>query len=140
MTRSDLIEKVKSGVTVTIQLQDAEVVSVTYGTYFPNHYNPTYRRSWYGRSSVSSQSGTTYLKVVVKDPVMGAVFFKTYSSKLSDLEKGDKISLKVTVTGVGDATERYRDPIMFAKVHTRKGDSFTIAKPIVSEPELSVNV
>ncbi len=141
MMRSELIDVVKSGRTVTIMLTDAEVISVKDGVYFPQNYNFRYRRSWYGRSSASSSfSGTSYLKVVVKDPELGVLFFKSYSNKLADLCKGDKVSLKITVTGVGDATERYPDPILFAKTHTRKGDSVAIAKPIVAEPDLTVNV
>ena len=140
MNKLDLVANVKNGHTVTIQLKDAEVISVKDGVYYPSTvYHPRYR-SWYGRSSVSTRSGTRYLKVVVKDPELGVLFFKTYSSKLTDLCKGDKISLKVTVTGIGDATERYPDPILFAKAHTRKGDSLSIDKPIVSEPDLTVNV
>lgn len=142
MNRTELIKNVKEGHKVIIQLKDAEVISVKDGVYYPSNYNPVYRpsRSWYGRPSVSSRSGTRYLKIVVKDPEMGVVFFKTYSSKLFDITKGDKISLKVTVTGVGDATEKYPDPIVFAKVLTLKRDSFTIVKPTVVEPDLTVNV
>ena len=121
--RNELIELIKSGKTVTINLNKAEVVFSKRDLKPINHY-----------------CVANLYKFIVKDPVFGSIFFSGFSSKLADLNLGDMISLKVTVTGVGDPSERYPDPIVFAKPHTRKGDSITVDKPIVFEPDLTVNV
>lgn len=123
MNRSELIELVRKGRTVVINLQDAEVVSCRSEYKALNHWNSALLH-----------------KIVVKDPVYGAIFFSSFSQKIRDFEKGDKVSLKVTVTGVGDANGRYPDPILFARAATRKADSVAITKPIVVESDLSVNV
>jgi hypothetical protein len=54
--------------------------------------------------------------------------------------KGDKISLKVMISGIGDVSERYPDPILFAKACTKRGDSVTVLPPVADENDLSVNV
>lgn len=121
--RQELIDMIKSGKTVTINLTQAEVVSSKRDLKPINHYR-----------------AASLYKIVVKDPVFGSIFFSGFSDKLASIGYGDKVSLKVTVTGVGDASERYPDPILFAKPLTRKGDSVTIEKPVVYEPDLTVNV
>lgn len=118
---------------VEYELKDAEVISAKVGHFYPTSYHPRYRRSY----------GTKFLKVVVKDPEIGVLYFSTYSDKLWSLEKGDKVSLKVLINGVGDATDRYPDPILFAKAQTRKRDSVTITKKIADDSaanELPINV
>lgn len=84
------------------------------------------------------------VKVIVKDPVLGSVFFQTTSDKLYGVERGDKISLVLSLTGVGTPSEKYPDPIIFAKALTRKRDGVTISKPEVtaapSDDDISVNV
>jgi hypothetical protein len=114
MNRTQLIECIKNGRQVTLQLTDAEVVSIKLD------YKP-----------VNAYRVCQMYKLVVKDPLLGAVYFSSFSDKFSDISKSDKISLKVTVTGIGDASEKYPDPILFAKALTRKGDAVTIARPVV---------
>lgn len=123
LNREELIQIVKSGRNVVVNLTDAEVVSAKQEFRAIGRY----------------ATGTLY-KIVAKDPVFGTVFFSSFSHKLGELARGTKVSLKVTVTGVGDASDRYPDPILFARPDTRKRDSVAIAKPIVFEPDLTVNV
>lgn len=123
MNRTELIALVKSGKTVTVALDNASVVSIRRELRPINHY----------------RCASMY-KVVVKDPTFGAIYFSTFSAKFDDVNYGDTISLKVNVTGVGDATERYPDPILFSRANTRKGDSLSIAKPAMIENDLTVNV
>ena len=84
------------------------------------------------------------IKIIVKDAVLGSVFFQTFSSRFFDVEKGDKISLTLTLTGVGEPREGFPDPIIFAKAQTRKGDSVLIQKladePSDNNDDLNVNV
>lgn len=115
--------------TVKYDLVDAEVVSVK--IIDKNLYN-SYRR-------------ITVAKIVVKDALLGCVFFQSSSEKLFEIERGDKISLSLTLTGVGNPTEKYPDPIIFAKANTRKRDSVAVKKPATAAPsavddELPVNV
>lgn len=114
MMRDQVIELINAGKTVTIQLDGAEVVS----------------SKWESRSINAYRMASLY-KIVVKDPILGTIYFGSFSDKLSQLGRGDKISLKVTLTGVGQATERFPDPILFAKPCTRKGDAVTIDRPVV---------
>lgn len=90
--------------------------------------------------AVNRYAVATIGKVVVKHPELGTIYFGTYSSKFDTVRKGDKISLKVMITGIGDASERYPDPILFAKACTRKGDSVTVLPPVADETDLNVNV
>lgn len=141
-TKSEIIEILNSteldGMTIrkpTVQytITDAEVVfakSYTAGLFRAGRYN----RGVMVRG----------VKVIVKDPVLGSVFFQTTSDKLYSVERGDKISLSLTLTGVGTPTEKYPDPIIFAKANTRKRDSVVVNKP-AAEPsavgdDLPVNV
>jgi hypothetical protein len=114
MNRQELIDNVTSGRQVTIQLTDAEVVSTKRDLRRVNHYR-----------------AANLYKVVVVDPVFGSVFFSSFSDKIGDINRGEKVSLKVTVTGVGEPSERYPDPILFAKPLTRQRDAVTIARPVV---------
>ena len=114
MNKNQVIDLINSGKTVTVQLTGAEVVSVK------QDYKPINR----------FYTGTLY-KIVVKDPVLGAVYFGTFSDRLRGVDRGDKISLKVTLTGIGEASERFPDPILFAKPFTRKGDAVAIDRPVV---------
>lgn len=143
MNRSELMELVKSGKMVTIMLTDAKVVSVktdwkvcraparpaTSGFY----HDPTPQ---YGRTA-------ELFKIVVVDPLLGAIYFSGFSEKLRRVEYGSLISLKVTVTGMGDATEKYPDPILFAKPHLRGSDTITskpAADTLAGDVDISVNV
>ena len=141
-TKSEIIEILNSteldGIAIrkpTIQysITDAEVVfakSYTAGLFRAGRYN----RGVMVRG----------VKVIVKDPVLGSVFFQTTSDKLYSVERGDKISLVLSLTGVGTPSEKYPDPIIFAKALTRKRDGVTIGKPEVtaapSDDDISVNV
>lgn len=124
MNRIELIELVKAGKTVTLNLTEATVVSVRSEIKPVNHYH-----------------GARMYKIIVNDPTFGTIYFGSFSSKVEDVYPNDKISLKVTVTGMGDASKRYPDPILFAKAHTRKGESIALVKPVVFDPtDLTVNV
>lgn len=119
--------------TIEYSIVDAEVVfakSYTAGLFRAGRYN----RGVMVRG----------VKVIVKDPVLGSVFFQTTSDKLYSVERGDKISLVLSLTGVGTPSEKYPDPIIFAKALTRKRDSVTISKPDLaaapSDDDISVNV
>jgi hypothetical protein len=119
--------------TVEYSIVDAEVV-------FAKRYSsPLFRASRFNRGMIVAG-----VKVIVKDPVLGSVFFQTTSDKLNDIERGDKISLVLSLTGVGTPSEKYPDPIIFAKALTRKRDGVTITKPDVaaapSDDDISVNV
>lgn len=136
-TKSEIIEILRTPAsstsmnlyeTVKYDLVDAEVLSAKIVD--KNLYN-SYRR-------------ITVTKIVVKDALLGCVFFQTSSDKLFDVDRGDKISLSLTLTGVGTPTEKYPDPIIFAKANTRKRDSVVVNKP-AAEPsavgdDLPVNV
>ena len=125
MNRTELLEHVKSGRMVTLLLTDAKVVSI--------------KDEW----KVCKNTTAKLFKIVVVDPVLGAVYFSGFSDKLRAIEHGALISLKVTVTGMGDATEKYPDPILFAKPHLRGSDTIT-SKPaadmLAADVDISVNV
>lgn len=114
--------------TVEYSLVDAEVVFAQIVT----------------KSLFNSYRSVTVIKVIAKDPVLGSVFFQTSSEKLFDIERGDRISLVLSLTGVGTPSEKYPDPIIFAKALTRKRDSVHISKkdvaPAPSDDDISVNV
>lgn len=113
MEKSLLVAAVKNGRNVKVALADAEIVFVKREA----------RTLWKGSYAYGVSS---YKKFIVKDPVYGSVYFSSSSDKLWNLNKGDKISLEVTFTGVGDPSERYPDPILFAKANTRKRDSVRV--------------
>lgn len=82
-------------------------------------------------------------KIIVKDPILGSVFFQSSSEKLQQVSRGDKISLSINLTGVGTPSEKYPDPIIFAKASTRKRDCVTIKKSVDApsvDDDLTVNV
>lgn len=119
--------------TIEYSIVDAEVVfakSYTAGLFRAGRYN----RGVMVRG----------VKVIVKDPVLGSIFFQTTSDKLYSVERGDRISLVLSLTGVGTPSEKYPDPIIFAKALTRKRDCVHISKPGVaaapSDDDISVNV
>jgi hypothetical protein len=120
--------------TVTYSLVDAEVV-------FVKSYTSHLFRDLSRANRGMLLRG---VKIIVKDPVLGSVFFQSTSDKFNDVERGDKISLVVTLTGVGTPSEKYPDPIMFAKANTRKRDSVVLTKKDLSAPsaddDISVNV
>lgn len=130
MNREDVMKMVKDGKRVVIMLNKAEVVM--------------------SRSTPMVVKGVTsamLAKIIVKDPVFGTVYFSGFSQKLFDMfEKGGinaQVSLKVTVTGIGDATDKYPDPILFAKPHLKKGDPLVIDFPVDAtqmDSDLPINV
>lgn len=125
MNRTELMELVKSGKMVTIMLNDAKVVSL--------------KDEW----KVCKNTTALLTKIVVVDPLLGAIYFSGFSEKLRRVEYGSLISLKVTVTGMGDATEKYPDPILFAKPHVRGSDTITgkpAADSLAGDVDISVNV
>lgn len=112
MNRNELVDLIKSGKKVTLNIVQAKVV------FAKGDYIPVYR---------GGHSKMCYVnKIIVDDPTLGSIFFSGFSQKLRAINHGNKISLKVTVTGVGDPSQRYPNPILFAKAHTRKGDSVVI--------------
>lgn len=130
MNRTELIENVNNGRRVTIMLSGAEVVSAKKELKPINHY----------------RCATLY-KIVVKDPTYGAIYFGGFSDKLLELFSSGyntaRVSLKVTVTGVGESSDRYPDPILFAKPHLKKGDPLVVDFAIdatESDHALSINV
>lgn len=129
MNRNELVEFVEQGRRVTIMLDRAEVVSFKKELKPINHY----------------KCATLY-KIVVKDPTFGTIYFGGFSDRLLELAShryGTLVSLKVTVTGIGTATERYPEPMLFAKPHLKKGDPLVVDFPVDATNEgfdLSVNV
>lgn len=125
ISRKQMLDYLKNGREVTIELTNAQVVSVRSELRPISHYRCA-----------------TLTKVIVRDEVLGSIYFGGFSDKLRYINYGDKVSLKVKVTGVGDATEKYPDPILFAKPLTRKGDSVKVdARPAnTEENDLSINV
>lgn len=130
MNREDVMKMVKDGKRVVIMLNKAEVVM--------------------SRSTPMVVKGVTsamLAKIIVKDPVFGTVYFSGFSQKLFDMFEKDginaQVSLKVTVTGMGDATDKYPDPILFAKPHLKKGDPLEIDFPVDAtrmDSDLPINV
>ena len=130
MNREDVINAVRDGKRVIIMLNKAEVVM--------------------SRSTpmvVKTVTSAMLAKIIVKDPVFGTVYFSGFSQKLFDMFEKDginaQVSLKVTVTGVGDATDKYPDPILFAKPHLKKGDPLVIDFPVDAtrqDSDLPINV
>lgn len=130
MNREDVMNMVKDGKRVVIMLNKAEVVM--------------------SRSTPMVVKGVTsamLAKIIVKDPVFGTVYFSGFSQKLFDMFEKDginaQVSLKVTVTGMGDATDKYPDPILFAKPHLKKGDPLVIDFPVDAtqmDSDLPINV
>lgn len=100
MNKSELIERVQNGAKVIVQLKEAEIVSIK------KDFFKTSRSGW---------AGGSYRKFVVNDPVYGSTWFCSSGDQFWDLDVEDKISLKVEVSGVGTPSERYPDPILFAK-------------------------
>lgn len=119
--------------TVTYSVVDAEVV---FAKRYTNHLFRNLSRANRG----VPLSG---IKIIVKDPVLGSLYFQSTSDKLLNIVRGDKISLVVSLTGVGTPSEKYPDPIIFAKALTRKRDSVRITSEIAASPsddDISVNV
>lgn len=123
LNRQEVIDHVKNGRTVTLVLDGADVVSIKWVPKPISHYRVA-----------------TVGKIIVKHPELGTIYFGTYSSKFDNVRKGDKISLKVMISGIGDASERYPDPILFAKACTRKGDAVTVLPTVADDSDLPVNV
>lgn len=134
-TKSEIIEILKTPAagaymaneTVDYNLVDAEVV---------------FRKTYMSMVRVRGIA-VTGTKIIVKDPVLGSVYFQSTSDKIRAVGVGDKISLSLTLTGVGTPSEKYPDPIIFAKANTRKRDSVGI-KTTTTEPsahdDISVNL
>lgn len=130
MNRDELIKLVKDGKRVVVMLNDAKVVSAK------KELKP-----------INTWHCATLYKFVVKDPVFGTVFFSGFSEKLIEIfgkGYGDiKVSLKVTVTGVGKASDRFPEPMLFAKPNLKRGDPLIIDCPVDATQEgsdLSINV
>ena len=125
ISRQQMLDYLKQGREVTVELTNAQVVSVKSELRPISHYRCA-----------------TLTKIIVRDEVLGSIYFGGLSDKLRSINYGNKVSLKVKVTGVGDATERYPDPILFAKPLTRKGDSVKVEAPPADtqENDLSINV
>lgn len=103
MNADKIRELVADGRTVVVMLTNATVVSVK-------------------SDFIRLRSGhiTGVKKFVVKDEILGTIWFSTSSNKLWNMVEGDKITSKVTLTGMGKPTPRYPDPIMFAKINARQ--------------------
>lgn len=125
ISRQQMLDYLKQGREVTVELQNVEVVFVKTELRPISHYRCA-----------------RLTKVIVRDVALGSIYFGGFSDKLQSINRGDKVSLKVKVTGVGDATEKYPDPILFAKPLTRKGDSVKVEAPAANTEEngLSINI
>lgn len=108
--REKVVDIVKAGREVTVLLRNATIVSI----------KSEYRRF--------SAYGSTQRKIIVRDPQIGAVWFSSFSGHFGAAERGDRVTLKVTVTGVGDPSFQYPDPILFAQANTRSKSAVTIHK------------
>lgn len=129
MNRDELIELIREGRRVVVMLDKAEVVMAK------SHLMPV------------KNTTANLAKIIVKDPVFGSIYFSGFSGKLFEMFSRNgtnaQVSLKVTVTGIGDANDRYPEPILFAKPHLKKGDPLSIDFPVdATQPDsdLSVNV
>lgn len=98
MDKAKLLETIRRGTEVILEVKDAEVVSIKKDV---RHIN-----KW---------RACTFLKFVAVDPKLGPVWFSTSADKFWNINLHDKISLKVKVTGVGDPSDKYPDPILFCK-------------------------
>ena len=125
LDRAKLLDLLKAGKKVTVELTDAEVVFAKAEVRPICHYKVG-----------------TLMKIIVRDEKLGSIYFGGFSSKLRGISRGDKVSLKVIITGVGDATEKYPDPILFAVAQTRGRDSVKVGVPEIdtSGNDLSINV
>lgn len=103
MNADKIRELVGDGRTVVVMLTNATVVSV---------------KSDFLRLRSGHITGVK--KFVVKDEILGTIWFSTSSNKLWNMVEGDKITCKATLTGMGKPTPRYPDPMMFAKVNARQ--------------------
>lgn len=130
MNREDLVKMIQEGKRVVIMLNKAEVV-MSRSTPMP----------------VKGVTSAMLAKIIVKDPIFGTVYFSGFSQKLFDMFEKDginaQVSLKVTVTGSGQPTEKYPEPMLFAKPHLKKGDPLMIDFPIDAtrmDSDLPINV
>lgn len=110
INRDKVVDVVKSGRDVTVLLRNATIVSV--------------------KSDIHRYGGQGSLrrKIIVKDPQLGSVWFSSFSDQFSSVERGDKLTMKVTVNGVGDSTRQYPDALLFAHTNTRSNNAVTILK------------
>jgi hypothetical protein len=123
--KNEIMQMVKDGKRVAVMLSDAKVVSVKR------------EARVVGRGRVAN---ATLFKIVAVDENLGPVFLSSFSDKLSDIDFGQMISLKVTITGVGDASEKYPDPILFSKPHIRGRDPITVRDADTTEIEADVDL
>lgn len=125
LNKAKILDSLKAGKKVTVELTDAEVVFSKAEMRALSHYKVG-----------------TLMKIIVRDENLGSIYFGGFSNKLRGLSRGDKVSLKVTITGVGDASEKYPDPILFAVAQTRGRDSVKVGVPEIdtSGTDLPINV
>lgn len=125
LNRTQILDLLKEGKKVTVELTNAEVVFSKAELRPLSHYKVG-----------------TLMKIIVRDENLGSIYFGGFSNKLRGVSRGDKVSLKVIITGVGDATEKYPDPILFAVAQTRGRDSVKVGTPEIdtSGNDLPINV
>lgn len=124
MKKNEILDALKNGKTVTVNVTAAKIVWRDDVLKPINHY----------RSALLT-------KIIIADDDLGSIFFSGFSDKIACLRRGEKVSLKLTVTGVGQPSDRYPDPILFAKAHTRKNDAVTVVLDQPAEDsDLSINV
>lgn len=104
----DILNKNKS---VTLNLENVEIIFVK-------------EELKYSEKSRSRPFWMT--KVILKDSELGSVFISSFSNKFRTLHKGQKISLKVTITGIGDANSKYPDPLFFARAELNRGEGIVV--------------
>lgn len=125
LNRAQILDLLKAGKKVTVELTGATVVFSKAEVRPLSHYRVG-----------------TLMKIIVRDETLGSIYFGGFSDKLRGISRGDKVSLKVTITGIGDASEKYPDPILFAVAQTRGRDSVKVDLPEIdtSGNDLPINV
>lgn len=103
----------RSGKTVKVSLDQAKVVSSKIKSVPISHYK-----------SIRVKS------LVVVDPKYGAVYISSSSDKIFNADFGDTLTGKILLTGLGEKSERYEDPIKFSKVIRGKEGEISLHKGI----------
>lgn len=123
MNKSELIERINGGSSVILSLDCVKVVSIKRDV------------RQFNRWAMGS-----VLKIVAVHPEYGPIWFSTSGSKFWDINLHDTISLKVKVTGVGEPSKAYPDPILFSKPIGRGENSVKIHEIFPESIDSSVNL
>ena len=108
--KNKLMELLDNNKTITINLKDVEIIFLS---------------EELKQISMSASRAFWMTKIIVKDENLGNIFLSSFSQKFKTLSKGQKISLTVTVTGKGQPSQKYPDPLLFAKAKRGAGIAIT---------------